>query len=121
MIKGIGIDICDTVKLRAAIKRNGKFLSRVFSPAEISYCGPKKRSILHYAGRFAAKEAFIKAVATDKTLPLNRIEIINDRHGKPEIFVNDSIRAILKKKKAAKFSVSITHTGTAAAAVCVIT
>jgi holo-[acyl-carrier protein] synthase len=121
MIKGIGIDICDIVKLKAAIKRNKRFPGRVFSPEEISYCSGKKHSILHFAGRFAAKEAFIKAVATDKTLALNRIEIINDRHGKPGILLNKKIRALLKKKKATKFSLSITHTNSAAAAVCVIT
>ena len=120
MIKGIGIDICDIAKLRAAIKKSSKFTGRVFSPGEISYCRSKKNSILNFAGRFAAKEAFMKAVATDKTLPLKSIEIINDRHGKPEIVLNDRIKAILRKKKAVKFSLSITHTSSAAAAVCII-
>jgi len=121
MIKGIGIDICDISKLAKAIKGNKKFLKRVYSAGEIKYCGSKKRSILHYAGRFAAKEAFIKAVAVDKSIRLNEIEIINDAHGKPEIQLSAKIRAVLKRRKASKLSLSITHTAAAAAAVCVIT
>ena len=121
MIKGIGIDICDVKKLAKAIKGNKKFLTRVYSAEEIRYCGAKKRGIQNYAGRFAAKEAFIKAVANDKTIRLNGIEIINDAHGKPEIQLNAKIKAVLKRKKASKLSLSITHTAEAAAAVCVIT
>ena len=121
MIKGIGIDICDIKKLAKAIKGNRKFLARVFSEKEIKYCGSKKRGMQNYAGRFAAKEAFVKAVATDKSIRLNEIEIVNDRHGKPDILLSAKIRGILKRKKASKLSLSITHTQAAAAAVCVIT
>jgi holo-[acyl-carrier protein] synthase len=121
MIKGIGIDICDINKLKTAIAGNKKFLKRVFSAKEIAYCSAKKRGMLNYAGRFAAKEAFIKAVANDKTIRLNEIEIVNDPHGKPEIQANAKIRAVLKRKKARKLSLSITHTKSAAAAVCIIT
>jgi holo-[acyl-carrier protein] synthase len=121
MIKGIGIDIVDIARLKTAIKNNKKFLTRVFSAREMAYCGARKHGILHYAGRFAAKEAFIKAVASDKSLKLNEIETINDRHGKPEILASSKIRAVLKRKQASKLSLSITHTKTAAAAVCVIT
>jgi holo-[acyl-carrier protein] synthase len=121
MIKGIGIDICDIKKLAKAIKAGKKFLSRVYSAREIAYCSAKKRGMLNYAGRFAAKEAFIKAVANDKSIRLNEIEIINDRHGRPVIQISAKIWAVLKRKKASKLSLSITHTGTAAAAVCIIT
>lgn len=121
MIKGIGIDICDIKKLKRAMNKNKKFISRVYSPGEIKYCGAKKRGMQNFAGRFAAKEAFIKAVANDKSLRLNEIEVVNDAHGRPEIVVNKKIRAILKRKKAKGLSLSITHTQAAAAAVCVIT
>ena len=117
MIKGIGIDICDIKKLAKAVKGNKRFLARVYSANEIRYCGAKKRGMLNYAGRFAAKEAFIKAVANDKSIRMNEIEIINDAHGKPEIQLSAKIRAILKRKKASKLSLSITHTHAAAAAV----
>jgi holo-[acyl-carrier protein] synthase len=121
MIKGIGIDICDIKRFKKAIKNNSKFLARIFSAGEIAYCRGKKNSVLHYAGRFAVKEAFIKAVSTDKSVPLNEIEVINDRFGKPEIALTPRIRAMLKAKRGKKFSLSISHTHDAAAAVCVIT
>lgn len=121
MIKGIGIDICDIKRLQAAIKKNKRFLKRVYSEREIGYCSGKKNSILNYAGRFAVKEAFIKAVSTDKTMNLNEIEIVNNSHGKPEIVLSPMIKAVLKKKKGKNLNISISHTHDAAAAVCIIT
>ena len=121
MIKGIGIDICDIKRLESAVKKNKLFLKRVYSEREIQYCSGKKNSILNYAGRFAVKEAFIKAVSTDKTIKLNEIEVVNNSNGKPEIVLNNVIKAVLKKKKAKKLSISISHTHDAAAAVCIIT
>lgn len=121
MIKGIGIDICDIKRFGAAIRKNGRFLARVFSPGEIAYCRMKKNSVIHFAGRFAVKEAFIKSVSTDKTIALNEIEVVNDRYGKPEIAMTPRIRAVMRLKKGKKLSVSISHTHNSAAAVCVIT
>ncbi|MCE5300841.1 MAG: holo-ACP synthase [Spirochaetia bacterium] len=120
MIKGIGIDICDIKRLEKVIKNNRAFLKRVYSPAEIMYCSGKKRPGIHYAGRFAVKEAFIKALSTDKSIPLNAIEVKNDVHGKPSLVITPRIRAALKKKNAVRLEVSISHTHTSAAAVCII-
>ena len=121
MIKGIGIDICDIKRLASAIKKNKRFLKRVYSVREINYCSAKKNSILNYAGRFAVKEAFIKAVSTDKTINLNEIEVVNNAHGKPEIVLSPVIKAVLKRKKGKNLNISISHTHEAAAAVCIIT
>lgn len=121
MIKGIGIDICNIKRFETAVKKNRKFLARVFSSGEIAYCRMKKNSVLHFAGRFAVKEAFIKSVSVDKTIALNEIEVANDRNGKPEIVLTPRIKAVLKLKKGKKLSVSISHTHNSAAAVCVIT
>ncbi len=121
MIKGIGIDICDIKRLKNAITGNKRFLKRVYSEREIKYCSAKKHSILNYAGRFAVKEAFIKAVSFDKTISLNEIEVLNNSHGKPEIVLNAKVRSLMKKKKGTGLNISISHTHDAAAAVCVIT
>jgi holo-[acyl-carrier protein] synthase len=120
MIRGIGIDITDVKKFRAAVKKNSKFLLRVFDPAEIAYCKNKKNSMLHFAGRFAVKEAFIKAVSDVKGIKLSAIRTFNDGHGKPEIFIDENIRRVLKLKKAKKVLITISHTESAAAAVCVL-
>ncbi len=119
MIKGIGVDICDIRKLKGAIERNKNFLNRIFSEREIKYCKNKKNSILHFAGRFAAKEAFIKAISCKK-VKLVDIETINDKNGRPDIKITKTIRAILKKKKANRINISISHTDSTAVAVCVV-
>lgn len=119
MIKGIGVDICDIRKLKAAIERSKKFLTRVFSKKEIQYCMTKKNYIIHLAGRFAAKEAFIKAVS-NKFIKLKEIETINDKSGRPDIKLNKTIKLILRKKNASRINLSISHTDTTAVAVCVV-
>ncbi|MCX8093568.1 MAG: holo-ACP synthase [Candidatus Goldbacteria bacterium] len=119
MIKGIGVDICDVRKLKTAIQRSKKFLTRVFSEREIQYCKKKKNAVMHLAGRFAAKEAFIKAVS-DKTIKLTNIETVNDKSGRPDIKMTKKIKQILKKKNASRINLSISHTDSTAVAVCVI-
>lgn len=65
MIKGIGIDLVEIDRFKKVIKRQGKkFLERVFTPAEINYCLNKRLPYPHFAARFAAKEAFLKAIGT---------------------------------------------------------
>ncbi len=120
MIKGIGIDICDIKRLKTAAGKNRGFIKRVFSGHEIKYCSAKKQPFLHYAGRFAVKESFIKAVSTDRAIKLREIETKNTTKGKPEIIKNSRVNKALKKVKAKKIHVSISHTGGAAAAVCVL-
>jgi holo-[acyl-carrier protein] synthase len=119
MIKGIGVDICDIRKLKGAIERNKNFLNRVFSEREIKYCKTKKNSIIHFAGRFAAKEAFIKAVS-NKKIKLKEIETINDKSGRPDIRLTKVIKLNLKKKNANRINLSISHTDSTAVAVCII-
>ncbi len=120
MIKGIGIDICDIKRLKTAMEKNKGFIKRVFSEREISYCGGKKQPYLHFAGRFAVKESFIKAVSIDRAIKLREIETKNTPEGRPEIIKKGKVNKLLKKVRAKKIHVSISHTGGAAAAVCVL-
>lgn len=119
MIKGLGIDICDTKKIALMAKKSA-FMKRVFAPAEAAYCMSKRNFGEHLAGRFAVKEAFIKALSTDKGIALNVIETRNNKDGKPEIVLTPAVRKALKKKGAKKAIISISHTKTAAAAVCIL-
>jgi holo-[acyl-carrier protein] synthase len=65
MIVGIGTDICEVERIRQAITRFGdRFLRRCFTPHEIAYCQSKANSVERFAGRFAAKEAAMKALGT---------------------------------------------------------
>lgn len=79
----IGIDIVDVRRIAAMVERYGeRFLDRVFTPAEISYAEKKKRSEESLAGRFAAKEAFMKA--SGRRLVFREIEVLSDS-GRPFI------------------------------------
>ncbi|MCE2982132.1 MAG: holo-ACP synthase [Parachlamydia sp.] len=86
MVLGIGTDIIEIDRLQASIDKYGqRFLDRVFTPDEQCYCLRKKKPALHFAGRFAAKEAIVKSLGTGFSGGLTwlDIEIVNDSLGKP--------------------------------------
>ncbi len=92
MIKGIGIDIVEIDRIKEAVQRwRHKFLEKVFNNSEISYCYKRKNVFQCLAGRFAAKEAFIKALsdseAWGRAPNLKDIVILNHPSGKPYITV----------------------------------
>jgi holo-[acyl-carrier protein] synthase len=100
-IYGIGTDVVNIKRMDATLKRKGnKFKKRIFLPKEITYCERKKNSSSYYAKRFAAKEAFSKALGTGISSGINfiDIEVINDNSGKPEIKVMGTTLSYLKKK-----------------------
>lgn len=105
MIKGIGIDIVEIKRVQKLIDQYGtKFLGRTFSPEEIRYCRNKANPAQHFAGRFAAKEALIKAFG--KPLALQEIEIENHADKKPQIKLTGAAKKILKKRN---IHLSISH------------
>ena len=82
MIKGVGIDIVKISRIESILKNSGKrFLKRIFTDKEISYAERFLNRSERLAGRFAAKEAIIKA--TGKKIPMNKIEVLNDKEGRP--------------------------------------
>ena len=100
-IFGIGTDIVNIKRIDYSLKKHGSiFKKRIFSKREISYCDKKKNSSAFYAKRFAAKEAFSKALGTGirKDIDLKNIEISNNAHGKPSILLKGKIANYLKKK-----------------------
>ena len=104
-IFGIGTDIVNIKRLDSTIKKYGKtFKKRVFSKKEILYCEKKKNSISYYAKRFAAKEAFSKALGTGirKGINFKDIEIYNTPNGKPHINIKGNIVNYLRKKTKGK-------------------
>tara|TARA_Y100000590_G_scaffold453175_1_gene597747 strand:- start:3572 stop:3964 length:393 start_codon:yes stop_codon:yes gene_type:complete len=105
-IFGIGTDIVNIKRMEKLLSKQGDiFKKRVFSKKEILYCEKKVNSSSYYAKRFAAKEAFSKALGTGirKGINLKDIEIFNDKGGKPNIklkgFVNDLLKKKIKRKK----------------------
>ena len=97
-IIGIGVDIIDNNRIKKSIK-NQNFIKRVYTTKEINTSKSMKNKINFYAKRFAAKEAFAKALGTGfrKNLNFKDIEILNDNLGKPYYNINNKIKKILKK------------------------
>ena len=88
MIFGTGIDIVDISRFERFVRDgNLPLFRRLFTPAEIDYCSARKRSAQHFALRFAAKEAFLKALGTGLRDGLSwlEMEVVHDRYGKPEL------------------------------------
>lgn len=115
MIKGIGIDIIDIKRIKKIIERYGdRFYTRILTEKEIEYCKSFSKPDLHFAGRFASKEAYSKSIGTgvSKDFRWKDIEILNDERGKP--YINHRVD---NKYSKYKFEVSISHTDEYACAV----
>ena len=88
MKKGLGIDIIEVSRIRSMMEKYGdKFFKRILTENEIDYCKSFVNAELHFAGRFASKEAYSKAIGTgiSKNFGWKDIEILNDPRGKPYI------------------------------------
>ena len=121
MIVGIGIDIIEVDRVADKIVKDNGFREKVFSANEIIFCEAKGlNKAQHYAGRFAAKEAFLKATGQGLLLSheLNEIEIITNADGKPDIHFHDKLATILPKEW--EVMVSLSHIQSAACAVVII-
>ncbi len=98
-ILGIGVDIIDNKRIKELIKNN-KFKSRIYSRTELKLSEKTKNKVTFFSKRFAAKEAFSKALGTGFSSNLNfkDIEITNDKKGMPRYIENKKIIKIVKKK-----------------------
>ena len=98
-IFGIGIDIVENQRIKSSIK-NKKFINRIFSKKEIYLCRKFKDKSNFYSKRFAAKEAFVKALGVGIRNDINfkDISILKDKLGKPKFYIVNKIEKILKRK-----------------------
>lgn len=107
MILGTGIDIIDCKRIRK-INKNKRFKTKIFTEKEIKKCLKTKNENNCFAKKYAAKEAFSKAVGTGFSggLTHNEVEILNTQSGKPEIKVyGKSLKILFKKFKTRKFNI----------------
>lgn len=104
MIKGVGIDIVDVPRFKAAMERRGEaFCKRLFTDSEIDYCMRQRTPERHLAARFAAKISVFKALG--RSFSYKEIEVARDGSGKPEIrFLNGSLGNM-------KLSTTLSHDG----------
>ena len=96
---GIGVDIIDNLRIKKSIS-NKNFINRIFSSIEINNSKKTKNKINFFSKRFAAKEAFSKALGTGfrKGLNFNDISIINNKYGKPSILVDNKLKSFFQKR-----------------------
>ena len=120
MIFGIGTDIVEIERVKKAVERE-HFKNRVYTKIEQNYCESRGRnSAASYAARFAAKEAFFKAMGTGIIFSLTEVEIINNESGQPEIFLHGSTAQLAEEKGVKKIFVSLSHSLNYATAVVVL-
>jgi len=123
MIVGTGIDIAEVPRIAQALARHGdRFLHRVFTEGEIRYCDSKANRVERYAARFAAKEAFFKAMGTGwmNGTAYNEIEIMNQENGKPELTLLGETAKLVEKMEFSKILVSMSHLKSIASAIVII-
>jgi holo-[acyl-carrier protein] synthase len=113
MIVGTGIDIAEVDRIAASIDRFGRrFLDRVFTADEIRYCESKANKAERYAGRFAAKEAAMKAIGTgwNRGVTWHDVEVQRVPGGRPTIAFHGKAAEFFARLGATRAHLSITHT-----------
>ena len=113
MIIGCGIDLVKIERIKKIIKRwRNNFTFRIFTPLEEEYCEKKKgNKFQSYAGKFAAKEALLKALGLGlRGANWKEIEIKNDELGQPIIDTSGKLKNIAYSKGVSKYFISISHT-----------
>lgn len=113
MIVSIGIDIIEVYRISETLERTPRFVERVFTEKERAYCEAKgAASAQSFAARFAAKEAFLKALKTGwrGKITWHDMEILNDAQGVPSLTISGEAEEVLKKTGANKIHLSLSHT-----------
>jgi holo-[acyl-carrier protein] synthase len=122
-VVSLGLDLTQIERLATAETRRGeRFLERVFTARERAYCERRSaRRHVHYAGRFAVKEAVMKALGTGWTRGVRwvDIEVARAPGGPPELVLHGATAALAREKGIDRWHVTITHDGGLAAAVVV--
>ncbi len=122
MIFGLGIDIIHVPRVDKGLVRTEGLKETLFTAREIAYCESRGKSSQHFAARFAAKEAFLKAMGSGwrDGYRFNEIEILNDGSGKPEAFVHGKVKTFCEEKGISRVHVSLSHTQDLAEAVVIL-
>jgi holo-[acyl-carrier protein] synthase len=113
MILSIGIDIAEVYRMRETIARTPRFAERVFTSGERAYCDSKGVAAWQsYAARFAAKEAFLKALKTGwrGKITWHDIEVVSGSDGAPSLNITGEAKRILETRGVDRVHLSISHT-----------
>lgn len=122
MIFGLGTDITEIDRIQSMIDRHGDhFLERIYTPLEIEYCQRHKMATQHFAGRWAAKEAVMKALGTGfvKGVSWTEIEIESQQSGRPVVKLSGSTAQLADDLGISQILVSISHSKSYATATAI--
>jgi len=123
MIYGIGIDLVKVIRVKEALERWGeRFHNKVFTPGEVRYCMQKKNPSPNFAARFAAKEAFVKAlgIGIRRGVHWKDIEVQRGPLGRPVLKLNGRAVEICQKERIEGLFLSLTHDGDYSGAIVVL-
>lgn len=112
MIFGIGTDIIEVGRMQKHLEKNDALREKLYTEAEQQYCGKGKITMYQcYAARFAAKEAFFKALGTGYRygMAFHEIEVLNDELGKPYVNPHGKVKEYLEEKKIKSIHLSMSH------------
>jgi holo-[acyl-carrier protein] synthase len=113
MIVGMGIDVAEVKRIREVFEsQRERFVRRVYTQAEAAYCEQFKNKYERYAGRFAAKEAAMKALGTGWSRGVRwvDVEVVRQRGGRPMLELHGEARKIADRLGVKHIAISITHT-----------
>ena len=122
MVAGLGIDMIEVDRIAVKINKESGFRELIFSANEIAYCESKTNKFENYAARFAAKEAFFKALGTGwlEGTAFNEVEVIHADNGKPELVFSGNTAQIINAMVFINISVSLSHIKAMSSAVVII-
>jgi holo-[acyl-carrier protein] synthase len=118
-ILGIGTDIVECPRIGKMIEQYGElFLRRIYTPREIRYCQSRKHALEHFAGRWAAKEAILKAMGTgwSRGISWTDLEVRSGNTGQPKVMIAGVAKEIARELGIADILISISHCRTYATA-----
>ncbi len=118
-ILGLGVDICEIERMERALRRHPTMRERVFTPEERTYCDAKARPAESYAGRFAAREAVIKALGGYRARGWQDISVSRAPSGAPEIRLRGNAKARADEIGVSRVLISFTHERSSAVAFAV--
>ena len=122
MILGLGTDLVEPARLAAKLARSPALRAKLFAPAEIAYCERMAEPAQHYAARFAAKEALLKALGLGlaASFDLHEAAIAHDEHGAPHFKLAGELARLVQARGVARLHLSISHIHSAASAVVIL-
>jgi holo-[acyl-carrier protein] synthase len=115
-IVGLGVDICEIARMERALERHPTMRQRVFTPEEIAYCDAKGRPAESYAGRFAAREATIKALGGYRGRRWQDISVSRHASGAPSIALAGTAKHRADAIGVSRVMITFTHERTNAVA-----